>query len=121
MANKAGKSIEVEVVYARAEHIWRRQLVLQNGATALQAVEASGILQAHPELSEKPPVLGIFGRISPGHHPLLDGDRVEIYRPLVFDPMESRRRRLKHRQRQIQEGKGQGGKSGSRSRASPPR
>jgi putative ubiquitin-RnfH superfamily antitoxin RatB of RatAB toxin-antitoxin module len=43
--------------------------------------------------------VGVFGRRveDPGSHTLSDGDRVEIYRPLRVDPMESRRRRAKAR------------------------
>lgn len=38
---------------------------------------------------------GIFGQQVPLDHPLADGDRVEIYRPLAMDPKEARRRRAK--------------------------
>lgn len=79
--------------------IWRRCLELPAGATARQALEASGVLNEFPELGEAFPSVGIYGRACPPRQVLQSGDRLEIYRPLVFDPMESRRRRMRHRQR----------------------
>ena len=101
MANKTPGPLRVEVVYARPESVWRRQLDLPQGATALQAIELSGVLQQCSELQSATLTLGIFGRVCAPHQVLAAGDRVEIYRPLVFDPMESRRRRQQHRQRRL--------------------
>lgn len=100
MANEETRLIRVEVIYACPAQVWCKPLDLPTGATAWQAVAASGVLQAHPELKSAELKLGIFGRICVPHQVLQPGDRVEIYRPLVFDPMESRRRRQRHRQRQ---------------------
>ena len=100
MASEALRPLRVEVIYARPESIWRRQLEVSAGITAVQAVELSGVLQQHAELAGASLALGIFGRSCSPNHVLKPGDRVEIYRPLVFDPMESRRRRQQHRQRQ---------------------
>lgn len=91
--------MRVEVLYARPGAIWRRQVELPPGATAAQAVEASALLAERPELGGGMPPLGVYGRICPPQQPLKPGDRVEVYRPLVFDPMESRRRRMRHRER----------------------
>lgn len=102
MANDTSNPLRVEVVYARPGLIWRRELDLPKGATALQALELSGVLAQHAELESNTLMLGIFGRICAQHHVLATGDRLEIYRPLVFDPMESRRRRHKHRQRRLE-------------------
>lgn len=91
--------IKVEVIYALPDQVWRCQLELASGATVQQAVDASGVNQAFPDLANAPLNVGIYGRSCALRHPLQNGDRVEIYRPLVFDPMESRRRRAQHRQR----------------------
>lgn len=90
----------VELVYALPDTVWRKQVALPVGATAFEAVQSSGVLSDFPELDSGHLTLGIFGRLCTQQHVLRDGDRVEIYRPLVFDPMESRRRRQQHRQRQ---------------------
>jgi hypothetical protein len=61
------------------------------GATVRDAVDASGLVVAAG--LDEPLDLGVFGRRCAPDTPLRDGDRVEVYRPLSFDPMESRRRR----------------------------
>lgn len=99
MGNEGHDLLQVEVIYAHPGDIWRRWVELPQGATALQAVQASGLLSSHPELGEQLPPLGIHGRLCEPRQVLQTGDRVEVYRPLVFDPMESRRRRQRHRQR----------------------
>lgn len=64
---------------------------LPAGATARDAVLASGLQQAFPELDLAACNLGIYGRVVPDRYPLGAGDRVEILRPLVRDPREARR------------------------------
>lgn len=86
--------IFVEVVYAGVERITRK-LEMRAGSTALQAVEASGLLALLPPDAYDAQRLGIFAqRVSP-QHVLRAGDRVELYRPLQLDPMEARRRRAR--------------------------
>ena len=87
--------IDVEVVYAAVD---RQQLLafqVPSGTTMRQAVELSRIAESFPEegLLECP--MGIFGRriATPENHILEAGDRVEIYRALIADPMEVRRMR----------------------------
>ena len=71
---------------------------LPAGSTAADAVRASGILARHPQIDPQRQSLGIYGRTVAAGVALCDGDRVEIYRPLVVDPREARRRRaLKRR------------------------
>ena len=68
-------------------------LTLAAGATAADAVRASGVLERHPEIGLGRPKIGIYGRVVAEKAPLRDGDRVEIYRPLPVDAKEARRRR----------------------------
>ena len=68
-------------------------LEMEPGATAVDAVLASGLLERHPEIDLARQKLGIYGKVVPSHAPLRDGDRVELYRPLVVDAKEARRRR----------------------------
>jgi len=94
LSAKPGSSvIEIQVACATEQ----RQLVLSlsvtQGCTALEAVRASGIQQEFPALDLTHPQLGIFGQCIPHHHVLQAGDRVEVYRPLILDPKESRRLR----------------------------
>jgi len=90
--------MEVEVVYALPGGEDAVALKLAPGATAAEAVRASGILSRHPEIDLGRNKLGIYGTVVEPHARLADGDRVEIYRPLAMDPKEARRRRaLKRR------------------------
>ncbi len=84
--------IDVEVAFAAPG---RQQIValrVPAGTTAGEAVELSGLRMVFPGIEPKP-VVGIFSRKVPLEQVLAPGDRVEIYRPLIADPKEVRRRR----------------------------
>lgn len=85
--------LAIEVVYARPERAWRVSLRLAPGSTALQAFEASGLRERVAELASAEPDLGVFAHPVAPDRPLRDGDRVEIYRPLLIDPKDARRKR----------------------------
>jgi len=97
MANDASGGLRVEVCHARPEGAWRRVLTLPAGATVAQALAASGFAEAFPQVDAWRQGVGIYGKACEADTPLADGDRVEVYRPLTFDPKESRRRRVEHR------------------------
>lgn len=59
---------------------------MPEGATVREAIDRSGILQQFPEIDLERQKVGIFGKIVALDSKLEDGDRVEIYRPLVVDP-----------------------------------
>jgi putative ubiquitin-RnfH superfamily antitoxin RatB of RatAB toxin-antitoxin module len=85
--------MEVEVVYALPEREDAVRLRLAPGATVADAVRASGILARHPQIDFAHSKLGVYGRLVAPQTRLADGDRVEVYRPLLIDPKEARRRR----------------------------
>lgn len=85
--------ITVEVVYARADEQALIPLQAESGLTVREAIERSGILQQFPEVDLNRNRVGIFGRIANLDQILEDGERVEIYRPLIADPKEARKRR----------------------------
>jgi uncharacterized protein len=85
--------MRVEVVYALPLKQDVIPLELPAGATVHQALAASGLLAAHPELDLGVLQVGVWGRPRALDAPLEDGDRVELYRPLQIDPKEIRRRR----------------------------
>lgn len=87
--------MRVEVVYALRDRQYLLQVTLVRGATVRQAVERSGILQRCPEIDLAGTTLGIFGRIATPDAKLRNGDRVEIYRPLIADPKQTRRMRAR--------------------------
>jgi uncharacterized protein len=92
--------IRVEVAYALAHKQKIIALLVEPGTTASEAAERSGIVNIFPEIDLANAKLGIFGE-SLGNkgvstattHVLHQGDRVEIYRPLICDPKDARRKR----------------------------
>ena len=86
-------SIAIEVIYAVPHKADLIRLKLPAGCTLRQAVEASGLAQKHSDIDVEGGRFGIFGKLSKPDAVLRDRDSVEIYRPLLADPKEVRRRR----------------------------
>ncbi|MBI1396022.1 MAG: RnfH family protein [Betaproteobacteria bacterium] len=85
--------MRVEVVHAERHRQVVRPLTLGAGATVADALAASGLGGAVVGLDGGPPETGVWGRRVPPDHPLEDGDRIELLRPLLVDPKDARRRR----------------------------
>ena len=85
--------LTIEVIYALPARQQIIRLQLPAGSTVRQAIDASGLLQKHPEIDLAKNKVGIFAKLSKLDASLRDLDRVEIYRPLVADPKEVRRQR----------------------------
>ena len=87
------RTITVEVVLAMPERQLLVELELPAGSSLVDAIEASSITDSFSEFQLDLEKVGIFGKKMPPDQVLNDGDRVEIYRPLLADPKESRRQR----------------------------
>jgi putative ubiquitin-RnfH superfamily antitoxin RatB of RatAB toxin-antitoxin module len=74
------------------------ELQVPPGTTVRDAIQAAQICVRRPELKDAVDP-GIWGRRCSLDQPLADGDRVELYRPLIIDPMEGRRARADLRRR----------------------
>lgn len=85
--------IHVEVAYALPHKQKIIGLDVPEGTEALAAVQQSGIDKDFPELDLEAPKLGLFGKAIKAGQVLEDGDRVEIYRPLIADPKANRKAR----------------------------
>ncbi|NWN89927.1 RnfH family protein [Marinobacter adhaerens] len=91
--------LQVEVAYARPD---RQEIVtvdVPEGTTALEAVKMSGIADIFPEIDAEAIDMGVFGKVikKPADHPVREGDRVELYRPLKIDPKQARLNRAKRK------------------------
>ncbi|GLP95018.1 RnfH family protein [Paraferrimonas sedimenticola] len=86
-------NIKVEVVYPLPHEQRIFKVELAEGATALDAIKASGIEEYYPEVDFASHKLGIFSRLIKPTEVLESGQRVEIYRPLIADPKDVRRQR----------------------------
>lgn len=87
--------IVVEVVYALPNEQVLLAIEVAPNTTAREAVERSGIRRRFPAIDPERDRIGIFGRPVQWDTVLKEGDRVEIYRPLIADPKEARRRRAR--------------------------
>lgn len=94
--------IAVEVAYALPEKQKIIEVMVAPGTTAYDAVLKSNIVAQFPGLDAEieNATLGIFGQVlgtkglaKPKEYVLQEGDRVEIYRGLIADPKEARRKR----------------------------
>ena len=92
------KTIPVEVAYAKPDHQMIIPLQVKPGTTLIEAIKLSGILEQFPEIDLETNKFGIFSKASEADTVLREKDRVEIYRPLIADPKESRRRRAEKKQ-----------------------
>jgi len=87
------EKIDVEVAYACPDEQVILPVSVNVDATLEDAIQQSGILQSYPDISLELNKVGIFGKLSKLDTRLKPGDRVEIYRPLIADPKEVRRKR----------------------------
>ena len=87
------QGLTVEVAHATPAKQVVLRVEVPAGCTLEEAIERSGIRAEFPGLVVDLAAVGIFGRKAPPDQVLREGDRVEIYRPLIADPREARRRR----------------------------
>lgn len=85
------------MAYAKPEAQLVLPVEVPEGATAEQAIRASGILGRFPEIDLASSPVGIYGKPCALDRGLRSGDRVEIYRPLIADPKEARRGRVQRK------------------------
>ncbi|ADO47371.1 RnfH family protein [[Enterobacter] lignolyticus] len=85
--------ITVEVAYALPEKQYLQKVTLDAGSTVEQAIIASGLLTLRTDISLDRNKVGIYSRPVKLQDEVQDGDRVEIYRPLIADPKALRRQR----------------------------
>lgn len=84
--------IKVEVAYATPEKQLIIEVDVESGSTMLQAAQKSGIEHEFEGLNVSESPMGLFGRkvAKPETEVIKEGDRVEIYRPLIIDPKQAR-------------------------------
>jgi len=85
--------IRAEVAYARPDRQVIIPVELPEGATLEQAIVQSRIQEQFSEIQLQTVKVGVFGKLSKLSAPARTGDRIEIYRPLLADPKEVRKKR----------------------------
>jgi hypothetical protein len=97
MASKV-EELQVYVVYATPKDEFIHPMRVAPGTTIGQAVEGSGVLARFPEINLVTQPVGIYGKKKTLDTVLRERDRIELYRPLVADPKDSRRKRAAKKQ-----------------------
>lgn len=87
--------VRVEVVFAAPDRQELIEIEVPSGTSVDEAIAASSIDQLFPGIELAHCDVGIWGRIVERNTLVSDGDRVEIYRPLLMDPRDSRRLRAR--------------------------
>ena len=92
--------MRVEVAYALPDRQQLVTLALAPGSSVAQAIEQSGLLQQCADIDLAVNKVGIWNRVVKLEQKLADGDRIEIYRPLIADPKEVRKQRAEKAKRE---------------------
>lgn len=85
--------INIEVVYALPHEQVLLKVQAQQGATVAEVIKLSGVMERNPDIDLDKNKLGIYGKLTKADAVLRDKDRIEVYRPLLADPKEVRRKR----------------------------
>lgn len=91
--------LRIEVVYALHQTQTVIELRMPPGSTVREAIRQSGILERFPNIELASDRVGIYGEFVSLDSRIHDGDRVEIYRPLIADPKQARRLRAAEERR----------------------
>ncbi|MDU8924010.1 RnfH family protein [Pasteurellaceae bacterium LIM206] len=93
--------IKIEIAYAFPHHHYLKTFTVNEGSTVQTAILQSGILQQYTDIDLRENKVGIFSRPVKLTDVLNDGDRIEIYRPLLADPKEIRRKRAEQQAQEL--------------------
>lgn len=85
--------IKVEVVYAYPDKFFLKKIELDQVLSVQNVILQSGVLEKYTEIDLRENKVGVFSRTIKLTDMVEDGDRIEIYRPLIADPKEMRRKR----------------------------
>lgn len=85
--------IRVEIVYAEPQRSVVKSLRVAEGAILAEALSLLAADQDFLGIDLQESAVGIFGKVAHRDQPLKDGDRIEIYRPLLEEPKLARRKR----------------------------
>lgn len=103
--------LKIEVAYALPDEQSLLTVHVAEGADIQTCIEQSGILHRHSDIDLSNNKVGIWSRSKKLSDPVKEGDRIEIYRPLIADPKDVRRRRAEKAKEEGRANKITGGKA----------
>lgn len=86
--------IKVTVIYALSNIQFLRKIIIKSGSTVEDALLVSNIISEDKKINIYKNKIGIYGTITHLKHIVKEGDQIEIYRDLMIDPKELRRKKL---------------------------
>ncbi|MYM39187.1 RnfH family protein [Duganella qianjiadongensis] len=89
----ASDALNIEVCYASDELQFLQALQVPAGSTIAQAIALSELARRLPQLDLQALQVGVYAKKKTLDTVLREHDRVELYRPLIADPKQARRRR----------------------------
>lgn len=89
--------MQINVCHVTAQSLTEITLTLAPGATVKDALMQARAHAGFGMLVDESVAVGVFGKKLDLTSVLSEGDRVELYRPLVVEPKVARRRRAAHR------------------------
>lgn len=102
--------MRIEVVYALPDTATCLSVEVAEGSQVEEAIIASGILEKCPQIDRESLTVGVWNRTCKLTQILKEGDRIEIYRPLIADPKDARRKRAEKAKEEGRANKITGGK-----------
>ncbi|QGM80488.1 RnfH family protein [Otariodibacter oris] len=99
MVSEQAEKIVVEVVYAYPDKYFLKKLYLDKPLSIQNVILQSGVLEKYTEIDLRENKIGIFSRPAKLTDLVENGDRIEIYRPLIADPKEIRRKRAEQQKK----------------------
>ncbi len=102
---------QVEIVFALPDSATCLFVELSEETNVQQAIEKSNIFEKCPEIDQNNLKVGIWNRVCKLNTIVKDGDRIEIYRPLIADPKDARRKRAEKAKEEGRADKITGGRS----------
>ena len=93
--------LSVEVVYVNKEQQFSKTLIVAEDTTVRQVIESSQVLALFKEINLSINKVGIFSKIVALDKVIKNGDRIEIYQPLIMDPKQTRIKRAKQQKSTI--------------------
>ncbi|UTW34353.1 RnfH family protein [Idiomarina loihiensis] len=88
-----GNKLTIEVAYATPDKQVLLMVHPQEGATVEECIRMSDVFEQFPEIDLEQQKVGIWNKTVKLNAQPRDGDRIEIYRPLIADPKAVRKRR----------------------------
>ncbi|WP_440875449.1 RnfH family protein [Thalassotalea sp. PLHSN55] len=93
VAQAPAEQLQLEVVYGLPHKQKILTFSVESPCTIEQAITQSNIIEVFPEIDLTVNKVGIWNRVAKLSDLVNDLDRIEIYRPLIADPKEVRKRR----------------------------